>query len=494
MTPSFSRFLALALAVGPVFSLNSVHADEFRTFTNSAGKTLKAKMVSKTGDQATIALENGREFTVPVTSLSPEDQAYIADWDPAQADATHLTEDKGVSAEKFNEVIGHPLFADISLWDSKPEKVAERLQWPRESQTSYAESFRLYPPSEFKFLGARPYSAALYGEEGKVSGISLVFANKGDSFGARGSGEEHFIKGKPVPGGIEGFRMIMENDAELISTALTEMLGEGESQRFGDGETRTKAMRWDWSGHAFLLSHVEDEYVGLTIQTTEFADKRGRISRVPESIIRERAKNGIETRPNGDVVLSNLPMVDQGPKGYCAPATVERCMRYLGIPADMYLLAMVGETQLGGGTSTSLLLENIGQDLKRKGRKFDRWRDELSMRTIKRYIDDGIPVMWGMFSTEEFNNIATARTEERKEILANEGDFSAYAAKVQTESENNTLPPDNNRSHIVIIIGYNEETNEIAFSDSWGERFQERWITLPEAYQISQDSFYVIDL
>ena len=46
----------------------------------------------------------------------------------------------------------------------------------------------------------------------------------------------------------------------------------------------------------------------------------------------------------------------------------------------------------------------------------------------------------------------------------------------------------------MIIIGYNEDTNEIAFSDSWGERYKERWITIPEAGQISQQRFYVIDL
>lgn len=495
--PATTRPLCLGIALlGLPFS--ALQSEEFRTFTNTAGKSLQAKVTALSDDQVTIQLENGQDFTIPVDSLSAEDQAYLAEWKPAppggSVEATPLKEDKGVSVAKFNEVIGHPLFAEITLWDSAPGEVAERLGWPTESQTSYAESYRAYPDSDYRFLGARPFSAALYGEDGKVTGASLVFANKGDSFGARGAGEEHFIQGKPVPGGIEGFRMIMANDAELIGTALTALFGEGEAQRFGDGETRTRVMRWDWNGHAFLLSHVEDEYVSLGIQTVEFAEKRGRISRVPESIIRQRAKEGIERRANGDVVLSNLPMVDQGPKGYCAPATVERCMRYLGIPADMYLLAMVGETQIGGGTSTGLLLQNIGQDLKRKGRKFDNWRGELSLRTLKRHLDDGIPVMWGMFSTEEFNDIANARSEARREILASEGDFAAYATKVKSESEANTLPPDTSRSHIVIIIGYNEETNEIAFSDSWGERFKERWISLPEAAQISQDYFYVIDL
>ncbi|MCB1230656.1 MAG: C39 family peptidase, partial [Verrucomicrobiae bacterium] len=482
------------LACGLCLLASITGAGEFRTFTNTAGKTLEAELVKKEANKATIRLENGQEFTVPIDSLSAEDQTYIAQWNPALADATPLKEEKGVSAETFDEAIGQPLFDKITLWDSDPKTVAERLAWPRESETSYAESYRAYPKTDYRFLGARPYSTALYGEDGKVTGLSLVFANKGDSFGAQGSGEEHFIEGKPVPGGLAGFRMMMDHDAEVITKALTDLLGEGESQRFGDGETRTKVMRWDWNGHAFLLSHVEEEYVGLTIQTTEFADKRGRIARMPETVIRERAKSGIEQRANGDVVLTNLPMVDQGPKGYCVPATVERCMRYLGIPADMYLLAMVGDTQIGGGTSPSLLLENIGRDLKRKGKKFESWHDDLSLRTIKRYIDDGIPVMWGLYSTKEFNDIANQRSEERREILEKEGDFSAYAVKVKTESESNSLPPDSTRAHIVIIIGYNEETNEFAFSDSWGERFTERWISVPEATQVSQDFFYVIEL
>jgi hypothetical protein len=56
------------------------------------------------------------------------------------------------------------------------------------------------------------------------------------------------------------------------------------------------------------------------------------------------------------------------------------------------------------------------------------------------------------------------------------------------------LTPDSDRAHVVIIIGYNPETNEIAFSDSWGENYLERWISLPEAEQISQHRMYVIGL
>jgi len=321
-----------------------------------------------------------------------------------------------------------------------------------------------------------------------VTAISIVFANKGDSFGAAGSGEEHFLKGKPVPGGMAGVRLIMANDAEVIGEKLTALLGSATKQRFGEGESRVEVQRWDWAGHAFLLSHVPDEYVSLAIQTIESADNRGNTARVSDAVIRERARGFVEKRNNGDVVISNIPMVDQGPKGYCVPATAERCMRFLGIPADMYLLAMAGETQAGGGTSVDVLLNNIGTDIKRKGRSFEIEGGELKLRDLKKSIDGGIPVMWALFSTKEFNETANERIPLRKDS------WESYKSTVAAAAANPSLIPDNNSGHVVIIIGYNEETNEIAFSDSWGERYTERWITLPEAEQVSQKRFYVIGL
>ncbi|GDY18595.1 hypothetical protein LBMAG55_19180 [Verrucomicrobiota bacterium] len=56
-------------------------------------------------------------------------------------------------------------------------------------------------------------------------------------------------------------------------------------------------------------------------------------------------------------------MVNQGPKGYCVPATWERVLRYMGIPADMYVLAMVGQSGAGGGTSLSTLAAGVRDTL-----------------------------------------------------------------------------------------------------------------------------------
>ncbi len=339
-------------------------------------------------------------------------------------------------------------------------------------------------------MQARPYSVVLYGTNGTVSSISIVFANKGDFFGAFGSGEDHFIKGKPVVNGIAGLNMIIDRDAKAISDSLTKVLGQAKRQKFGDSKTRQNVMRWDWSGHAFLLSNVKGEYLSLSIQPVAFADKRGVSKRIPDSVIRKRALENVEKRSNGDVVIKNIPMVNQGPKNYCVPATAERCMRYLGIPADMYLLAIAGQTDLGEGTSPTVLLEAVGRDIRRKGRTFKIWEEELNIHKLARYIDDGIPVMWALYSTKSFNLIANSRTHERGDPKL----WDAYKIKVKKESKANKLEIEKNTGHIVIITGYNKESGEIAFSDSWGELYNERWITITEAQQISQNAFYVVDL
>ena len=280
--PSPFRYFFLVAAFA-MLNFSGTNADDYRTLKNSAGKEIRAKILAVTGDKISIAVEGGQQFEIPLATLSPADREFLATWKPA---ATPIASTGGVTLEQLNEAIGHPLFASTALWSNKPEEVATRLQWPRESKTAIGESYRAYPDTEYRFLGARPFSAALYGEGEQVTAISIVFANKGDSFSTGGRGEEHFIKGKPVPEGMEGVRLIMANDAELITEKLTALLGAAKKQRFGEGESRVEVDRWDWAGHSFLLSHVPDEYVSLAIQTLESADNRGNTARVSDAVIR----------------------------------------------------------------------------------------------------------------------------------------------------------------------------------------------------------------
>ncbi len=390
---------------------------------------------------------------------------------------------------RINAACGVPLFADDNLWDDDAETVARRLGWPRESQTSLDSSYRLYPDASARFLGARPYSQVLYGEEGRVSALSLVFANKGDAIATViGVPENRDLRQRRAD--LRANKKAIEADEATLGEALRALFGEPVTARFGQGSrTRETVERWDSQGHAFLLSAPRGEYVTLRILPSASADSGGK-SRLPDAVIRERAASRVERRSNGDVVITDLPMVDQGPKGYCVPATWERVMRWMGVPADMYVLAMAGNTDAGGGTSGRDIMWGARDAVTRAGRRLDSPSLKPVPSAVAKFIDRGLPVMWGMFSTPEFN----AAVNERRPLRRGMTDPAAWSDLLKPAREAaDRLQKDPEAAHLCMIIGYNEHTGELAVSDSYGPGYEERWVTAEEAEAASQGRFYVID-
>ena len=484
MRPPISITFALAVLATQVTAAP-------RPITSSEGVTISAEWLKLDGDTLFLKLKNGNETSLPLSRLDSASQKAVNEW--AESGATPVSEKTGSPVpEALKESAGQPLFSGSKpLWEESPKEVAKRLGWPRESETPRQSSFRAYPKASYTLFGARPFSAALYGVGGKVDSLSLVYANKGDFFGGK-SGEDHFENDEPTDEAIAKFKKAMENDENSLANSLSAALGEPTVQRFGEGKSKRKVSRWDWGEHALLLSAEEGEYVSLLIQPTALADEGGKGEKIADAEVRPRIRGNVEHRENGDVIIKNLPMVDQGPKGYCVPATFERCMRYLDVPADMYLLAMAGQSGLGGGTSVERLISAVERDVRRKGRKFDLLSgDDLRMNRLAKYIDDGIPVIWALHSTDWFNKTANAHTKARRDVT----DWDAWAAKnEEARREVKSLDPASGSGHVVIIIGYNKKTGEIAFSDSWGDRYRERWVVDDEAEHVSQDRLYVIRL
>jgi hypothetical protein len=392
------------------------------------------------------------------------------------------------SPGEINTACGAPLLTDENLWDDDANAVAERLKLAVESKTSDQASFRLYPPAEALFLGARPFSQSLLAEKGKPTGLSFVFANKGDAVslvtGMPDNAEVYVSRAD-----LRENRKAIEADAKALESTLTALFGPPSDAKLGEGrETREKVLRWNWRGHAFLLAAPRGEYVALRVIPADVADSGGK-TRVSDALVKERLAARVERRPNGDVILRDMPMVDQGPKGYCVPATWERVMRYMGIPADMYVLAMAGKTDPGGGTSGNDIAWAVRDTLMAAGRRMDSPTVKLTPEGVAKFIDEGLPIMWAMFSTDEFNAAADERMRRRKDM----GDPAAWSASLEeARGAAKKWRIDPETGHVCMVIGYNETTGELAVSDSWGPQFAERWVTDEEARAVSQNRFFVI--
>ena len=467
-------------------SAHAVLGDDWRRLSDDQGGGVNARAVALLGE-GRVLLENeaGAQFETPLEVLSVADRQWFREWESDWKTRAEV-------GKKLNKVIGQPVFrASWRLWDEKVSSVAKRLQWRPESQTPYSSSYRRYTREGYRFLGARPYSVAAYGDDrGLLARMSLVFANKGDSFSAAGMGEDHFKEGQNLTT-MEKFEQMLENDAKTLNQSISRVLGEGDTQYFGEGNDRRRVTRWDWNGHAFILSEEDREYVGLLIVSIEEAENRGRSDRISDAEIKKRLSANVVKEENGDIFIQNIPMVNQGPKGYCVPATFERAMRYQGVPADMYLLAVAGGTKPGGGTNTQRLFEEVESIVRRKGRRPDDVAiNPLRMRTVKRYIDEGVPIMWQMCSLPAYNTIANTRTQTRKRVT----DWESYAMNIAEEAKVHAKRMERQKAnfHVCMIIGYNEATQELAVSDSWGERYAIRWVHLEEAAAVGNGRGFAI--
>ena len=474
---------------------------EFVKLKNRSGVVIEAKILNYKNGKVRLQRNDGVTFVVSTSIFDQASISIIEQKAKESASSTQLPNPSSayskprssisnVSFSKINEAIGQKLFNDKNLWDDTADEVGGRLNWPVESATSNSISCRLYAPDDYRFLDARPYSAVFYGSADSVSSFSLVFANKGDCYAAGGVAEEHFKYGSVTNDPTELAKMI-DRDEEVLTKKLEEVLGKGRRQNFGQGSAKRKVMRWDWNEHSFLVSVAEGEFVSLSIEKSEVADKRGKQAKVADMHIRRIHEANVEKRNNGDVVIMNIPMVDQGPKGYCVPATFERCMRYMEIPSDMYLLAMAGNTGMGGGTVISTLVSAVQQEVWAAGRTLKTVDGFLSFKELEKYLKDGVPILWGMHSTQWFNDTANRRTAMRRSSQSDM--WKKIIESADDKVEKMSSPQRGENLHICIIHGFNKITGEIAFTDSWGPRFTERWISAKEAEHFSSGRCWVIE-
>ncbi len=428
-------------------ALAAAHSDA-RTWTHAQKETFDAEVVWVNEDhEVKLETADGETRIDSFSAFSAEDQDHLEDLlfrrihgDPHP-----------VSWQEMNRLFGLEIWKDVFLWDDPAESAAKRMKLKKESKTDFMENHRAYPLGKETVLGEPVYTTVLYGGKKYAESLCFVFLNQGDIERPEKIDDEF----------IEKMADAIEASGMHVHDTLVPVLGEPDRDSIGKGLMREKVWRWDWNGHAILLSMQEGNYALLRILPVDRADRSGKVDKIKSTELRDRMRSCVERRGNGDVIIRNIPMINQGPKGYCSPATWERYLRYLGIPADMYQLANVGHTDIGGGTAAEEMIDATKGLLSFNGRKLEEIDDPLGIETVAEIIDEGMPVMWSFATSMRFQIETTRNTARRN------------GKKLDVKKE-----PDLNAGydgHICLIIGYNKKTGEIAISDSWGPKFTERW-------------------
>lgn len=118
----------LAVSLLSLCALTRIHAGEaeVRTWTNSAGQTIQASLVSVSAEsgEVTIRREDGNEFTVALSSFSGQDAKYVENWLAMQtapkpeSEALMATTGKLLFSDSFAS-IGEGWQANVGDWKAE---------------------------------------------------------------------------------------------------------------------------------------------------------------------------------------------------------------------------------------------------------------------------------------------------------------------------------------------------------------------------------------
>ena len=221
-------------------------------------------------------------------------------------------------------------------------------------------------------------------------------------------------------------------------------------------------------------------------------------------------RKNVRRSDSGDVWIDGLPMVNQGTKGYCAAASAERLLRYYGRAVDQHQVAQLADTAAKGGTTQEGMLqalEIVGQQFSLEMKAIIK----LDWNRMSRLIDDynrtaaqaGKPLL----STDKrviqvlatYNNMDAALLRKTKakqtgEMTQFKNDVKSYISDgvpllwsciVGKFPEVPPLSITGVGGHIRLIVGYNEKTSELLYSDSWGAGHELKRMPMDDAWAMT---------
>lgn len=226
--------------------------------------------------------------------------------------------------------------------------------------------------------------------------------------------------------------------------------------------------------------------------------------------------NNVRRTPDGDVYLDSLPMVNQGEKGYCAAAAGERVMEYYGADVDQHALAQRMAMQAGGvqfdnmvrglgsvaqalGLQVRMLIDfdeadvvRMIEDYNKTARKMNRPPLDLTRRPRQDLYAE--KRLWERMAPDVFlasrirERVAIDRSFQMVRDKINAGIPLCHCAIIGILPEEAKLGQPAG-GHLRLIIGYNETTRDILYTDSWGPGHERKRMPMTHAFAITTGLF-----
>ncbi|MFC7336645.1 hypothetical protein ACFQY0_05615 [Haloferula chungangensis] len=344
-------------------------------------------------------------------------------------------------------------------------------------------------PGVFEFLGEEAGEVVIRAEDGKASTVTISLYNRGDN---------GVLPLSTFNKQFDGWK-----------SQLDEKLGVESVERNSKGAVAVTGWMWTKGDTATLLessvnrSEKRPEFIRLRMASISAAKNRsGEVAK------RSSLEDNVKKDEDGFTVIDGIPMVDQGEKGYCVVASIERVGRYYGLEMDQHEMAQLADTTEDGTRGdvmekafqkitgrihvrTLKLIEFDDRQFERDVRSYNRAAKKAEKWTFDVDLDEWIvhPAMfWSKADTDIF-----------REIKAKQNRYDHFNRKIK-EYVDQGVPlcwtlflgmykegdmPQSWGGHMRLIIGYNFEDPEVPmiyYTDSWGEGHSLKKMRADEAY------------
>lgn len=372
-------------------------------------------------------------------------------------------------------------FVNIALWENLPKG-----NWRIESKTDTTIKYISEKTQDFLGGPARIVRIRTESKTGKIEKIEVLWAEIGLSVAMAttnfrdASGrvsrkiqkEAEQEQSAHQKEGTDYMAAVMAAN-KYISRDLRKRFGNPKSAWIGKApEISTKAEEFTTpTGTTIRFLSEEKSMCMAIIVPTNVAEEQSRKVAIydKDSINMGRAEwaaKNVERHPNGDLIIRNIPMSEQGPRGYCAGTASSMILEYWGSPIPLEILASryMSVVWLGNAVKTvnyHEMVEAAATETRVKAKQTENYK-KIRFETISEELEAGRPIYFARFVSPE----RTALHQKWRDEVAKNPDF-----RIPEESTDGKKmwPKKFNSSHSSIISGYNKERKEIMLTESWGE-------------------------
>ena len=426
------------------------------------------------------------------------------------------------------------LSLDKPAWELTPEQFEKEygsfFKWMESDKKEGARYHAVNNPKKVFLSGLRVWEAVARFENGKLNRLTISLYNRGDAQTSVKVTEQGTTKTTldvnqfkaliqkadqkindwlKAPGKRLPPRKLVGSTKDLIYEKYWVKAEQCAGLQWGITQTGSSTFRPEYL--KFIYTKYDPHNDPRKIMT-----RNRNIGRLTKA---KNIKNNVKTK-DGFKYIDNVPMVDQGPKGYCAVAATERILKYYGSNVDQHTIAQLVDTSTGTDPVKMIaMLKKAGPKLgikiytyldppdlvkgynSRETRDYIREIEGFN-RLLKKEDQGSIPMVYPIVS-----QIKGAKLDLFKEYkcIQHKTDFKKFKSIIKKNIDLGIpvvwglslgIVPENGKTpqamggHMRLIIGYNKDLSELVFTDTWGAGHEFKTIKTDDAWIVT--SFYGI--